>query len=248
MAHETYIKEVEGAETAVLFVHGFLGSTEHFERFINILDDTISVYNILLTGHGAGVREFGRASMEIWKNQISELVDELAAKYKNIYIVGHSMGTFFAMYGAVKYPEKIKGIFLLQSPLKICVKPAAAINTFRSFFDKFNDDTVAHAYKRAHSVKLGFRLWEYISWIPRYLELFKESKLSREIILKVDVPCGIFQSKKDELVSMKSLNYIPHKENINVYVLQNSAHFIYDEKDFLYLEDKFCEMLNINRK
>lgn len=248
MAHETYMKHIDGADTVALFIHGFLGSTEHFERFINTLDDDVSVYNVLLDGHGKGVREFGRTSMEIWKKQISGIVDELAAKYKNIYIVAHSMGTFFAMYEAVKYPEPIKGLFMLQTPLKICVKPSAAINTLRSFFDKFNDDAVAHAYKKAHSVKLSFRFWEYINWIPRYFELFKESRLSREIILNVDIPCYIFQSKKDELVSMKSLNYIPHKENIKVTVLQNSAHFIYSEKDFLLLENKFCEMVGQCRK
>jgi len=244
MAHRTYIKDIDGSDTVVLFIHGFLGSTEHFDRFIALLPEHISVYNILLEGHGGSVLDFARASMSIWKKQIDKIVSTLNKRFKNIYIVGHSMGTFFAMESAIKY-DTVKQIFLLQSPLKIGVKPNAAVNTFKSFFNIFGDDEVSRAYKDSHSVKLNFRIWEYIGWIPRYLELFKEAKAARSTILKLETPCVIFQSARDELVSVKSARYIPDKENIKLFVLKNSAHFIYDKNEFSYLEEMFCKMLEI---
>lgn len=245
MAHRTYIKDISGSDTVVLFIHGFLGSTEHFERFIARVPEDISVYNILLKGHGGSVLDFGRASMSEWRKQVDDIVNELHKRYKKIYIVGHSMGTFFAMEAAIKY-DTVKGIFLLQSPLKIGVKPYAAINTFKSFFNIFGDDEISRAYKNSHSVKLNFRIWEYIGWIPRYLELFKESKAARSTILKLKTPCMIFQSAKDELVSVKSAKYVPDKENIRLYELKKSAHFIYDENEFIYLEEMFSKMFTIN--
>ena len=151
--HKTYIKESDG-DTAVLFIHGFLGSPEHFKKLIEIVPTDVSVYNILLNGHGGSVLDFGKASMESWKKQIDDVVCTLNEKYQNIYIVSHSMGTFFAMEQAIKYPDNVKGLILLQTPLKIGVKPRAAINTFKSFFDIFKNDKVAKAYKNAHSVKL----------------------------------------------------------------------------------------------
>ena len=108
MAHEAYIRDVSGAESVVLFIHGFLGSPEHFERFIALVPENISIYNILLKGHGGSVVDFGNASMQEWKRQISDIVDMLSKNYKKIYIAAHSMGTFFAMDAAIKYPYKIK--------------------------------------------------------------------------------------------------------------------------------------------
>ena len=103
----------------------------------------------------------------------------------------------------------------------------------------FSDDEISQAYKNSHSVKLNFRLWEYIGWIPRYVELFSESKKARNSIGKVVVPTYIYQSAKDELVSMKSLKFIPKKENIKLTVLKKSAHFIYDKKEFEFILKRF---------
>lgn len=247
MAHKTYIRHVEGADTVVLCIHGFLGSPEHFERFIRSAPENVAVYNILLNGHGGSVRDFAKASMEGWKTQVDGVVKELAARYKNIIMIAHSMGTFFAMDAAVGYPDAVKALFLLQTPLKIGVKPTAAINTFKTLFDLFEDDEVGRAYKNAHSVKLNMRLWEYIGWIPRYLELFAEAKRGRSTILELDKPCYVFQSAKDELVSMRSVRFVPDKQNIHVSVLKNSAHFLYSEEDFSHMLDRFCSFLRLGK-
>ena len=242
MAHETYIKEVVNKKTAILFIHGFLGSTEHFQRFISHIGEDSSIFNILLEGHGGSVLDFAHASMEKWKIQIKDMTEYICANYDNVYIVAHSMGTFFSMDEAIRHEDKVKAIFLLQSPLKIGVKPMAIVNTIKSFFNIFGDDEISMAYKTAHSVKLDFKIWEYVGWIKRYLELFKESKRSRTTIKNLNTKCFIFQSKKDELVSLKSLKYIPKKKNISVYVLEESAHFIYSKRDDEFLIKKFFDM------
>ncbi len=243
MSHKQFVRHVPDAKTAVLFIHGFLGSPRHFDEFVRMIPEDIAVYNILLEGHNAGVREFGLASMEKWKTQADKAVCELINRYGSLVIVAHSMGTFFAMEAAVKYPQNVKSIMLLQTPLKIGVKAAAPINTVKSFFSDFSRDPVIKIYHNAHSVKLNIRVWEYVKWIPRYLELFEESKKSRELILKLTTPTFIFQSRRDELVSMQSVKYIPDKENIHLTVLDNSAHFIYRKKDFDIMLDAFAKLI-----
>ncbi len=153
MAHKTYVKEVVGGNTAALFIHGFLGSPEHFERFIPKLSETVSVFNILLTGHGGTVSDFADASMDAWKKQVTQEVERICNKYNSVYIVAHSMGTFFAMEAANAHPDRVKGVILLQTPLKIGVKPSAAINTFKSFFNIFGDDEISRAYKASRRAK-----------------------------------------------------------------------------------------------
>ncbi len=243
MAHKTYKKEVPGGSTAVLFIHGILGSTEHFERFIPKLSKQVSVFNILLAGHGGTVSDFGKVSMAIWKEQAAQEAVHICKSYENLYIVAHSMGTFFAMEAAKAHADRVKGIILLQTPLVIGVKPAAAINTFKSFFNIFNEDETSRAYRAAHSVTLNYKVWEYVSWIPRYIELFRESKRARTTISEITTPCMIFQAKKDELVSMKSVKYIPETSNIKLCILENSAHFIYDKDDEKAMADAILNMV-----
>lgn len=243
MAHQEYIRNVPGADTVVLFIHGFLGSPDHFQKFIELTPEHYSVYNILLKGHGKEVRDFARASMAEWQKQVEDVVCELSQSYRSIYIVAHSMGTFFAMDASLSHPDTVKGLYLLQSPLQIGVKMMAAKNTLKCFLKKVENDAVGQAYREAHSVTLNYRFWEYLGWVPRYLELFSESKKARDTIKKIKVPCLIFQSAKDELVSPKSASFVPRKENIKLTVLPHSAHFIYPEEERRYLEEMFCNLI-----
>lgn len=243
MRHKTYIKLGNG-DKAVLFIHGFLGSPEHFEKFIAVVPENYGIYNILLDGHGGTVKDFANASMEKWKNQIEHITDEISEKYKEIIIVSHSMGTFFAMDASIRLSGKVSAIMLMQTPLKIWVKPTSVVNSMKSLFNLVPpDDEIGQAYDNAHSIKLSMCLWKYIGWLPRYMELFSEEKRGRETIKNVSVPCYIFQSEKDELVSIKSVKHIPEKENIKLTVLKNSAHFIYDKKDFEIMLNAFLELV-----
>ncbi|MBQ9097274.1 MAG: alpha/beta fold hydrolase [Clostridia bacterium] len=241
MAHKTYINELKGSNTAILFIHGILGSPRHFEKFVSAVKDKVSVYNILLKGHGGSVVDFANTSMEAWKNQVADVAKYLTGKYDNIYIVAHSMGTFFAIENAINYPNKVKGLMLMQTPLKIGVKASAVVNTVKTLFDY--DDEITAVYKTMNSINLSSHLWEYVDWVPRYVELFRESKRMRGVINNLETKTVIFQSVKDELVSMKSVDYIPKKENIKLNVLENSAHFIYDENEWGCMQQELVNMI-----
>ena len=244
MAHKEYVRHTDGSK-AVLLIHGFLGSPEHFNEFIKCIPEDYGVYNVLLEGHGKSVKDFAKASMNGWKKQIEKTAAELTSKYSQIYIIGHSMGTLFAMDTAVKYEDKVKAVMLMQTPLKIGLRGSACVNTFKSFFNIFSEnDKTGTANRNAHSVALNKRFWEYAGWVPRYLELFEECKQGRETVLKLKAPCFIFQSKNDELVSIKSVGFIPKKSNIKTKILQNSAHFIYSKEDFEIMKKQFEEMIN----
>lgn len=244
MTHKTYIRDVAGSDTAVLFIHGFLGSPKHFDTFMPCVPEDFAIYNILLDGHGGTVSDFSRTSMKKWQCQTGKVVDNILSKYSKLVIVAHSMGTFFAMNAAIKYPDRVKGIFLLGSPLKIGVRIDAVSNTLKAFFNKIEkDDYIAEAYKNSHSVTLDKRVWLYAGWIPRYLELFKESYLSREKIKNVNVPCFFFQSANDELVSMKSIKYIPHKDNISTKIMKTSRHFMYSDEDLTEFSKSLSDFL-----
>ena len=112
----------KNANTALLFVHGIVGTPRHFDDFVNIAPKDVSILNILLDGHGKGVKEFSKTCMKKWEAQVDNAINTLALTHDNIYIVAHSMGTLFALNQA-KTNKKIKGLFLLSVPLKLKIKP-----------------------------------------------------------------------------------------------------------------------------
>lgn len=68
--HEEYIRKIPGSKMAVLMIHGIAGTPDHFKPFVSLFPDDWSVYNILLDGHGGGVKDFSATSMEKWKKQV----------------------------------------------------------------------------------------------------------------------------------------------------------------------------------
>lgn len=228
--HSEFIRERKG-RTAVLFIHGILGTPRHFDEFIPLVPADWSVYNILLDGHGGRVEDLSRTSMKKWRRQVERIASRLAARYDNIIITAHSMGALFAAEQALKRPQ-IKLLCLLTVPLSIALKPVAVTNSAKVIFDRLRpDDLPAVTARRKYSIKADRRLWKYLGWLPRYLELFELSAKSRELFKRLRVPCYIFQSARDELVSMRSLRYLKRCPTARIKILPRSGHFYYEARD-----------------
>ena len=234
MPHREYIREVPGSREAVLLVHGILGTPRHFDFLLPLIPESRSVYNILLDGHGGTVTDFSHTSMEKWQAQVTTRLDELLARYDSVIIVAHSMGTLFAIAEAVRRPEKIRCLFLLQSPLRPRVKPATA---FRSVLLPFG--IVLKGGELMHrdcSVTLEPKIWKYIGWIPRFLELLTQCRRTRKLLEELSVPCRFYQSAQDELVSMRPCRDLRRHTRLETTVLPDSGHFGYTGEDLALLQ------------
>ena len=243
MSNQEYIKKDSTNNTVILLIHGFLGKPEHFEKFIPAIPDEYAIYNIILDGHGKNLSDFSRSSMKKWKKQIESILAELTIHYKQILIVAHSMGTLFALDAAIKYKTHIKSIFLLAVPLRVQLSFSAIKNALKVVFNRYEDDEIALAFKNSCGVSLTYNPIDYIRCIPRYLELFTESRRIRKSITDVNVPVFSFQSAKDELVSRKSEKYIKKNDKIILSVLEKSRHFLYNKEDMEYLLENFRNLL-----
>ncbi|MEE0061592.1 MAG: alpha/beta fold hydrolase [Acutalibacteraceae bacterium] len=224
---------VPQSDTAVLFIHGIIGTPNYFNRFIPLIPEDWTVCNLLLDGHGKGIDDFAKTSMDKWKAQVEEKVNQLCDMHENIILVGHSMGTLFAIQQGIKNPDKIKALMLLAAPLRVGVKPLMFSNFAKVVFNHFEDDDhMALATVNTFGIDMDKRLWKYLGWIPRYLELFSEIRKTREILSELSVPCYAFQSKNDEAVSMTSCNDLNINENIHTTVLNDSTHYYYNNDDY----------------
>lgn len=239
MTHKPEKRIVEGAERAILFIHGIIGTPNHFAEFIKLVPEDVSVYNMLLDGHGKTAADFGKTSMKKWEAQVEAAVVELLAQHNEILIVAHSMGTLFAIEQAVKN-DRISGLFLMAVPIKLFIKPQMLSNAMKVYFNKIKpDDTIALAAKASYGIQSDKNLFNYISWLPRYLELFSKIRKTRNVLPALKTKCTAYQSVCDEMVSKKSIKYLNSNSGMETVALKNSTHYYYEREVFAYLLSEF---------
>ena len=232
MDHSAYERIIPGSHTAVLMVHGIMGTPRHFDMLLPLIPESWSVYNVLLPGHGGSTLEFGRSSMAKWRGYSLERFRELCGQYRRVILVGHSMGTLFGIRMALERPEKVPFLFFLASPMAVGLKPVMVENALRVAFGTVREEDPRQTASRdACSVETTLRLWEYLSWIPRYLELFRESAAARREIARLNVPTIAFMAKKDEQVSLRSVKEMAGNPAIEVRYMPDSSHHVFAPGD-----------------
>lgn len=241
--HVEYKRIVEGADKAVLFIHGIMGSPNHFRDLLPLVPDNISAYAMVTHGHCGSVTDFSNASLEKWEASVQRAVDELLKTHKELYLVGHSMGTLFSIEQAMKEP-RIKGLFCISIPIKVGVRARMIPMALKVYRNRIKDDDVyALALKECYGVTDSKNIFKYLRWIPRFLDLFKLIRRVRKKLAKLNTPCVAYQSIPDELVSPKSIEILKRESNIRVEVLKNSTHMYYDPEEMNYLKEEFIRFL-----
>ena len=241
--HVEYKRIVEGADKAVLMMHGILGTPNHFRDLIPLIPDNFSVFAMVTAGHCEGVSDFSHSSLDKWEKSVQNAVDELLETHDEIYIVGHSMGTLFAIEQALKEP-KIKGLFCLSIPIKVGVRFRMTKMAMKIYRDRIDDnDVVLKALRECYGITENVKLHKYLGWVPRFLDLFKLIKKVRKNLDKLNTPCVAFQSVPDELVSPKSIKILQKESNIRVISLENSTHFYYEPSEMDLIKEEFEKFL-----
>ncbi len=241
--HVEYKRIVEGADKAVLLIHGILSTPNHFRDLIPIIPDNYSIYAMVTAGHCGTVSDFAKSSLEKWEESVQNAVYELLKTHKEIYIVGYSMGNLFAIEQAIKEP-KIKKLFCIAVPIKVKVRiriVGISLSVYRNTFRK--KDIVSPCCKESYGVQDSKNIFEYLLWTPRFLDLFKLIKRVRKKLNQLQTPSVAFQSIKDELVAPSSVKILKSKTNMRVEKLEKSTHFYYDPNDLEYLKKEFAEFL-----
>ncbi len=193
MSHKPIIHPVDGADTAVLFIHGIVGTPDHFLPFLPLVPKDHSVYSLLLEGHGGSVKDFGRASMDKWKSQVSTAVEGILSTHRRLLICAHSMGTFFAIDAAIAHPDRVAGLFLLAVPLKVHLPPATIRAQLSAALGLAKPGSAAMAIVNDSSVTLTKNLFAYLPWLPRFVELLREAGRIKKQLPALAVPESVKQ-------------------------------------------------------
>jgi len=232
---------------AVLFIHGIIGTPRHFTELIPLVQqvpEDFTVSNIILDGHGGTVDDFAHTSMAKWKAQVAKEIQRLSESHTKLIVVAHSMGSLLAIQQAVTCPERISELFLLAVPLKIFLKPAAFSNSIKVLTGKISpSDNMGQAALKSFGMKPDKRIWKYLKWIPRYLELFTEIRKTRKILPEISIPCQAYQSEKDEMVWPGTYTLLKKNPSLKVKLLKTSTHYLYGNQDRDLVLEQFRQLM-----
>ena len=188
---------------AILFVHGFVGGVYDYDNYPNELElyQNFDVYTFTLPGHDkrivSGVK-YGE-----WVNEAERQVEFLIShNYKEIYVIGHSMGGVIAAHLASKYPQ-VKKLVL--------VAPAFRYLDFKE--GKINLKSMGKSVKEVPKLfkSMGKKtVLERISKtpIPTLIEFTKLVSNLENDLTNVTCPILTIQGLNDKVVPIESTELV----------------------------------------
>lgn len=236
--HMEYLSLSPDSRAVIIFTHGIMGSPVQFEDLTQAFGQEYSYVNLLLPGHGKTVKDYVSSNMKQWQQYLNDRIEKLASQYDKIILVGHSMGGLLSIRAALSRPEHIRGLFLLALPLKIRISQYFIIRGLKIVFIPKSKDLRIKIAQDSSSVPL--RSWlAQIRGIPRIIELILEAREIRKIAADLRVPVAVLFSRHDEIVSVKSANWLTGMQNARVQILEHSGHYDYSETDRLKIRWEF---------
>jgi pimeloyl-ACP methyl ester carboxylesterase len=98
---------------ALLLVHGFGASTDHWRKNIDTLKQEFDVWAIDLLGFGRSAKPDIPYSGHLWRDQLQAFITDVIRQ--PTAIAGNSLGGYAALNTAATYPEMVAGVVLLNS-------------------------------------------------------------------------------------------------------------------------------------
>lgn len=100
----------------VVYTHGFCSDPygrkpEEVKKWC--IEHGIGFFRWEIAGHGSDIARFEETTIDTYKEQIYEIVNDIVEG--DIIIGGASLGGWLSLLGAIKYPDKVKGLFGLAA-------------------------------------------------------------------------------------------------------------------------------------
>lgn len=218
------ILETPGARTMIVFIHGMMGTPEQFRPMLSAASGRgFSVSALLLPGHGGTGRDFVRSGRSQWETAVLEHIGRLRAKHPNIILAGHSMGSLLALLAYRSYPDAIRGIIAIATPMCLRIGRQALSRGFR----------LAPDAAGAASGQRNSSFWFSLRCIPRFVDLLGLMRSAESTLERVESPVLIIHSARDEVVDMRSAVLLENRlKRRKTLILPQSGHNLYSRDDW----------------
>jgi pimeloyl-ACP methyl ester carboxylesterase len=100
-------------EQAIVFLHGWLMSPAMWQSPLAALNGKVRCLALWQPGHGRTSAPAAPFTMDTWVERLIEILD--TQQIKKAVLVGHSMGGMLSLATAVKYPDRIRALVLVDT-------------------------------------------------------------------------------------------------------------------------------------
>ncbi len=110
--HRVYYRQAGTSGSAILLVHGFGASTDHWRYNIPVLAEHHRVWAVDLLGFGRSAKPDLAYDGDLWRDQLRDFCQEIIQA--PVIAVGNSLGGYSALAFAADHPELSRGLVLIN--------------------------------------------------------------------------------------------------------------------------------------
>ncbi len=238
--HRPIERNIPGAKKAVLLIHGLLGTPRFWQDFVAATPEDVALHALLLPGHGGTVPEFGHVPWGAWRKAVTEAVEALCAQHEQVFIVAHSLGTLLAINSLTAHPAPVRGMLFIAAPLRLRMSAKTVLGNIRKGLGAGESREALACY---YGTEPDVRVWRYVSWLPRYVEFFRESAAARRGLPRLSIPTQAFLSPRDELVSPRSSTPLRSCPTMTLTMLSTSGHHAFTPEELSQMLAAYRQMI-----
>jgi carboxylesterase len=244
--HRPTWRERESADSLIIFIHGFMGSPNQFRDFMEaVYEHGCSACTILLPGHGGTGRDFGLCGLADWEDHLQGELDKHKSAYRNIFLVGHSMGGLLALNASLQEQNRIHGVILLSTPFELDLRLRSLLRKASLlFFSQGNP--IKETYWQARGISSFVPRPSWLKPVHSFSQLMHKTTLN---LPRVFVPVLAVHSRNDETVSIISADIL-HNGLSNTskkqLILKKSWHTYYPPGERAQMHSALLEFIDNN--
>ncbi len=179
--NKTHILELnrEASETIVM-IHGMFTNSSIF--YFNIAPELAKKYHVVLydlRSHGLSERIDHGYDLKTLTQDLLDILD--AMKLSQVDLVGYSFGGIIALYTAIHFPEKVKKLAVIESPI------TDRDGETERIIEKFGDEFLEH-YMKNYSISTNL--------VPSKRQLEKNKKLYHFLLHETSMPQDLVKDKQ----------------------------------------------------
>jgi pimeloyl-ACP methyl ester carboxylesterase len=228
---------------ALVFLHGYLESSEIWDHFADLFADEYFVICIDLPGHGKTMTVSDNSSMENMAEAVISVSDHLGIR--GFHLAGHSMGGYVSMALLEKYSDRLNSAVLFHSTCYAdseekkqnrereieLVKNGKKEMIFNVSIPRLYADDNLTTFKEQveKSKKLAFQTSDL--GIISALNAMKSRPDRSHILAKTKIPVLLIGGRKDNLIPFETMQkMMALSPEIKLICMENSGHMGFVEE------------------
>jgi pimeloyl-ACP methyl ester carboxylesterase len=183
----------------LLLLHGALSCSKQFDELAQALSAYYHIHKIDLPGHGGVPLPDGPFSTELFVDELYGYVEK--HRIDSFGIFGYSMGGYVATSYALRFPEKLTGIFTLATVFNW--SPEKAAQEIKMLNPEVMEEKIPAFVQALKSMHAPTYWKSIVHYTAAFLKTLGENCLKQSDFQKIEGPVRISVGDRDNMVDLK---------------------------------------------